>query len=405
MTSILEGITVLDLTRVFAGPAATQVLGDLGAEVIKVEPPKGDECRYYGMTEEQMAEFGVSPSFLALNRNKKSISIDMRTEEGKALALRMASEVDVVINNFRPGVMDRLGLGYETLRAINPRLVYADFSAYGREGELAGTGANDLALQAHSGLISVTGEPGRPPVRCGPAIVDLHGSLALVSAILAALFHRERTGEGQRVESSLLLSSAHLMSYFYTEWWMLGIEREPMGTANHLSVPNQAFPAADGEVVIIASSNEMWRRCAHALDPDRLDVPEFGEVFDRRRNRVALIEAVSAVTRTLSCAEIVERLSAVKVVVAKVNSVGEAADSPQLGAVGGKVMLEEDAGTIPSVASPFRLSAMDMSEAAPAPALNRHYEDVLARFGYGPREVEALVEKGAIATGRRRPAA
>lgn len=275
-------------------------------------------------------------------------------------------------------------------------MIYADFSAYGREGALRGTGANDLALQAYSGLISITGEEGRKPVRCGTAIVDLHGSLALVSGILAALFHRERTGLGQRVESSLLHSAAHLMSYFYTEYLMTGTERAPMGTANHLSVPNQAFPAADGDVVIIASTNEMWQRLAHALDPEALDRPIFAQVFDRRRNRVALIEEVSNVTRKLTCAEIVARLSEVKVVVAKVNSVGEAATSEQLEATGGYLDLLQNGRTVKSVTSPMILSEIRTPRAEPAPELNENAGDILADFGFSPDEIALLEASGVV---------
>ncbi len=402
MKNILEDIVVLDFSRVFAGPAATQVLGDMGADVIKVEPPTGDEARYYGVTKEKLAELGgVSPSFLALNRNKRSITLDLRNEEGKRVALRLAEKADIVVHNFRPGVMDRLGFGYEALKATNPALIYAEFTAYGTSGPLAHIGANDLALQAHSGLISVTGEPDRPPVRCGTAIVDMHGSLAVVAGILGALFHREKTGQGQRVESSLMLSSAHLMSYFYTEYWMDGTVRKPMGTANHLSVPNQSFPAKDGEVVIIASTDEMWKRFAHALDADQLDVPQFSRVFDRRANRDELIETVSTITRTLSCAEIVDRLGVAKVVVAKVNSVGEAADSEQLEAVGGKVMLETENGKFPSVVSPVQFSGVDINRAVSPPKLGQHTQQILGEIGFDSREMHALEESGAFGSPAR----
>ena len=396
MAKILEGIRVLDLSRVFAGPAATQVLGDLGADIIKVEPPGGDEARYYGVTQEELVELGVSPSFIALNRNKRSIEIDLQHDEGKKLVQRIARKSDVIINNFRPGVMDRLELGYENLSSENPRLIYANFSAYGQQGKLSGLGANDLALQAYSGLISITGEPDRKPVRCGTAIVDLHGSLALVSGILAALFHRERTGKGQRVESSLLHSAAHLMSYFYTEYLMTGIERAPMGTANHLSVPNQAFPAADGDVVIIASTNEMWQRLAHALDPETLEQPIFAEVFDRRRNRGALIEAISNVTSQMTCSEIVTRLSEVKVVVAKVNSVGEAATSEQLAATGGYVDLIQNGRPVKSVISPMIMSEISTPEANPVPELNAHAHEILTSFDFSSDEIACYEARGVI---------
>jgi crotonobetainyl-CoA:carnitine CoA-transferase CaiB-like acyl-CoA transferase len=302
VAAVLSGIRVLDFSRVFAGPAATQMLGDLGADVIKVEEPgRGDEARYFGVTKEALEKSqGVSASFVALNRNKRSITIDLASVAGRTAAVRMAKSCDVVVHNFRPGAMKRFGLGYDELRAINPKLIYCEFYSYGKEGPLSHIGANDLALQAHSGLMSLTGEPGRPPVRCGSSIVDLHASLALVSAILAALFHRERTGEGQVVESSLLRSSAHLVNYFYGEYWSQGIIREALGTANHLSVPNQVFPTADGSVVIIAPSDEMWQRCAAALDSERLDLPRYRTILDRQRHRSELVARISAVTSRTS---------------------------------------------------------------------------------------------------------
>ncbi|MBE7733025.1 CaiB/BaiF CoA transferase family protein [Devosia faecipullorum] len=395
--NVLEGIRVLDFSRVFAGPAATQVLGDMGAQVLKVEPPGGDEARYYGVTKARLERFGgVSPSFLALNRNKRSLEIDLRTEEGKEIARALARDVDVVVHNYRPGVMERLGLGYDALQALNPRLIYAEFSAFGTTGPLAKAGANDLALQAHSGLISITGEEDRSPVRCGSAIVDLHGSLAIVSAILGALFHRVSTGVGQRVESSLLLSSAHLMSYFYTEYWMDGAMHKPMGTANHLSVPNQAFPGSDGEVVIIASTNEMWQRLVAALGPEGLDGPEFADVFDRRSNRAALVKAVSAITSTKTCAELLAILEAAKVVATKVNTIGEAADHPQLAAVGGRVELPVGEHRIGSVATPFSFSNAPSAEVSSPPVLGADTDEVLAEFGFSRERIEAFREAGAF---------
>ena len=395
MEKILDGIRVLDFSRVFAGPATTQVLGDMGADVIKLEPPGGDEARFYGVSRDKLAELGgASPSFMALNRNKRSMEIDLRNPEAKQIAFDMACKADVVVHNFRPGVMERLGFGYEELAAKNPRLIYAEFSAYGRKGPLAHVGANDLALQAHSGLISITGEPERPPVRAGSAIIDLHGSLALLSGILAALFHRSRTGLGQRVESSLLLSSAHLMSYFYTEYWVDGTVRQPMGTANHLSVPNQAFPALDGEVVIIASTDDLWQRLANELDPARLNVPQFAQVFDRRNNRVELIETLSSITRGLSCAELIERLGRVKVVVAKVNNTGEAADSPQLEAIGGRIELDMGVRKVPSVISPIQFSATDIALAGPPPDLGAQTDEILAEQGFSPEEITRLRASG-----------
>ncbi len=253
----------------------------------------------------------------------------------------------------------------------------------------------DLALQAHSGMMSITGEADRPPVRCGTSVVDLHASLALVSAILAALFHRQRTGEGQRVETSLLRSSAHLMNYFYGEYWATGVVRGRMGTANHLSVPNQVFPAADGSVVIIAPSDVMWERMARALDP-ALDRPQWRTTVDRQRHRADVIEAISAVTRTMTCDALVERLGRERVNVAKVNDIGAAADDAQLAAIGGVIEMAAAGGRLKAVASPFALDGAPRAPDRPPPALAADQGPILADLGFSPAEVAALDADGAF---------
>ncbi len=397
MSGVLQGIRVLDLSRVFAGPAATQILGDLGADVIKVEEPvKGDEARYFGLTDEKLRKYGVSACYLALNRNKRSIALDLRKPAGQEIACRIALKSDVIVNNFRPGAMERWGLGYEDLHAKNPRAIYCSLTAYGDEGPLAHIGANDLALQAHGGLISLTGEEDRPPVRCGTAAVDLTASLGLVSGILAALLHRERTGEGQYVETSLLRGSAHLLSYFYTEYWLDGTVRKPMGTANHLSVPNQAFPCTDGQVVIISPSDDMWLRCAQALDAERLDRPEWRSQVGRRQDRKKLVEAMSAVTGILSSRQLFERLGPAKVNIAKVNSVGEAADDPQLAAIGGFVEFDYHGLHVKSVAPPFSMSAAPMAADRPPPMIGEHTKEVLRELGFADGDYERLETAGAF---------
>lgn len=397
MWNVLTGIRILDLSRVFAGPAATQILGDLGADVIKVEEPgRGDEARHFGITPDRVAQHrDASPSFLALNRNKRSICVDLAATAGRRAIRRMVAGCDVVVHNFRPGAMTKFGLAYDDLRAIRSDIIFCEFYSYGPSGPLSQIGANDLALQAHSGMMSITGDPDRPPVRCGTSVVDLHASLALVSAILAALFHRERTGEGQALDTSLLRSSAHLMNYFYGEYWSLGVVRGRMGTANHLSVPNQVFPAADGSVVIIAPSDVMWVRLAAALDP-ALDRPEWRTTVDRQKHRVAIIEAISAVTSTMTCAELIRRLGPEKVNVAKVNDIGEAADHPQLAASGGVLEIPYEGGTIKAAASPFTLHGAPQSPDRPPPQLAAHTDEILAELGFSQDDIDQARSEGAF---------
>ena len=397
MTGVLDGVRVVDFSRVFAGPAATQVLGDLGAEVIKVEAPGiGDEARFLGLTEGTAPRLGASASFLALNRNKESIVLDLRQPAGREVARRLILASDVVVHNFRTGAMAKWQLDYADLQGEQPGLIYCAFSAYGATGPLAHIGANDLALQAHSGLMSMTGEPGRPPVRVGTSAIDLHGAMCMVSAILAALLHRERSGKGQLIETSLLLSSAHLMNYFYSEFWVDGVSRKAMGTANHLSVPNQVFPSKDGSVVIIAPSDAMWQRCARALDPERLDRPEYRSITDRQRCREAVIEAITAATTRRTSDELVELLGAAKVNVAKVNSVGEAASHPQLEAARGTIGFSFGGEVVKAVTSPFHLSETPVEVRLPPPRLGEHKERVLGALGYDDDEVAALEAAGAF---------
>lgn len=396
--TLLKGIRIVDFSRVFAVPACAQFLGDLGADVIKVEEPtRGDEARYYGMTADQLARNGgVGPSFHAFNRNKRSVALDLRNPAGQDVARHLIKDADVVLHNFRVGTMEKFGLGHEAMMASFPSLIYGAFSAYGVKGEKSQIGANDLALQGHSGLLSITGEEERAPVRVGTAAIDLHAGIALGAGILAALFHRERTGEGQLVETSLLSGAAHLMSYFYAEYWMTGVERKRMGTANHLTVPNQVFPSADGYVVIIAPSDAMWARLAQALDPKTLLQPKFARISDRQINREAVIDAITAVTMTRTSDDLIQQLAAERVNVARVNSIGEAADDPQLNDIGGIIEVPGRNGPQKAVAPPVTLGkALGLRHSA-VPELGAHTDAVLQETGASASDILKWRNAGAF---------
>jgi crotonobetainyl-CoA:carnitine CoA-transferase CaiB-like acyl-CoA transferase len=396
--SLLAGMLVADFTRVFSGPAATQLLADYGADVVKIEDPRiGDDARVFGLGDNSSHPAGgASASFVALNRNKRSIGLDLKNDAGRAVAMRICARADVLVHNFRPGVIERLGFGYDALSATNPGLVYCEISGYGREGPLAARGANDIALQAHSGLMSITGEAGGPPVRCGSAVVDLHCGMSAVAGIFAALLHRERTGKGQRVETSLLAAGANLMTYFYQEYWLDGTIPRAMGSANALTVPNQAFPTSDGAAIIIGSNDEMWLRCARTLDIAALDQPEFRSVEGRRANRDRLVALLSGITRRHTTDALVTMLDAAKVVAAPVRDVGRAAEDPQLRAIGQIAEYETEGRAIKSVAPPFRLGATPAVAPCVPPALAADTDPIARQFGYSPNEIAELRATGAF---------
>jgi crotonobetainyl-CoA:carnitine CoA-transferase CaiB-like acyl-CoA transferase len=396
--SVLSGVKVADFTRVFSGPAATQMLGDLGADVIKVEDPgTGDPARVFGIGDNSGHPLkGASAAYIALNRNKRSIGLDLKSAEGLSVARRLISASQVLVHNFRPGVMARLGLDYEDLRKDNPGLIYCEISGYGDVGPLAGRGANDLALQAHSGLMSITGTEDGEMVRCGSAVIDLHCGVIATNAILAALLHRERTGEGQRVEASLLAASANFMSYFYGEYWLDGTIPKPMGTGNRLGVPNQAFPTTDGAVIIVANDDAMWRRIAQALEPARLDLAEFRPISGRRQHRARLIATITEITSVLSTAKLIARLEAGKVVASPLLNVAQAADHPQLAAIGGVEEIRIDNVPVKVVTAPFKMGATPPSIRHAPPGLAADTNEVLAELGYKSYELVSLRRAGAF---------
>lgn len=402
--SILDGITVIDLTHIFSGPFASQMLGDLGAQVIKIERiDGGDAARYYGLTGPEMS---VSGPFIAMNRNKQSVAVDLSKPEGREIVLTMIDKADVVIENFRHGVMERWGMGYEALSQRNPRLVYCCISGFGRVGSLASKGANDLVMQAYGGLLSFTGEPDRPPVRCGTAISDFSAGLNAVIGVLGALLYRQRTGLGQQVATSMLESQLAMMCYFFAEYWQQGIVPGPMGTANRLGMPNQAFPTSDGYVAITAANDRMFSRCCNALGIGELaDQERFATLARRYENRAELVGLLSTATSAMSTEACVAALEREGVSCSAIRTVDQAAQDPQLEALGAIFSVPtEYGGTERAVGTPVHWSRTPATVRRPVPRLGGGTREVLVEFGYSEADVAHFLHEGLIAEGEAAPA-
>lgn len=393
---MLAGIRVLDLTVMAAGPICTMLLADLGADVVKVEQPgSGDISRGLGT----VFVSGVSSQFLSSNRNKRSVALNLRAREGRDAFLRLARSADVVAENFRPGTVDKLGVGYDAVRAVNPRVVYCSISAFGQRGPYSGRPANDPIVQAIGGLMAMTGPEGGDPTRIGNPYPDFGGAMLAAYGICAALYHRQRTGEGQRVEVSLLDGVVFSMIPREGEYWQTGQEPPRLGTAHPSFAPYQAFRTRDGRHVFISVFTEkFWQNLCVALGrPELAADPRFTSNTDRVANRAALTAEIDAAFATRTAAEWVAALDAADVPCGPVQSLGEALDDPQIRANGLVIEMEHPvAGRLKALGHPVKFSAGPARYAAPPPVLGAHTEEVLRDAGFTAAEVAALRAAGAI---------
>jgi crotonobetainyl-CoA:carnitine CoA-transferase CaiB-like acyl-CoA transferase len=398
----LDGVTVCDFTHGVAGPYTTMLLADLGADVWKLEKPgRGDATRYMNVSRRYRGDIPHSGGdyFLAINRNKRSVAIDFKRPEGLELALGLAARADVVVSNFRPGVMASLGLAYDDVRAINPRTIYASLSAYGERGPLALHPGMDVAIQARSGVMSITGYGGMEPVKPGVSLADFSGGSHLTTAILAALFQRERTGQGQQVTLSLLEATMSMLINYSAAVVDGGAVIEPMGSGHPQLVPFQAFGTTDGHVVIATGTNRLFvDLCAVLGVPELAGDERFVSNSDRVANRVELIPLLERVTATRSTAEWLELFEANGIPCAPVNTMAQAFSDPQLLANDMLVEVEHPSvGTLHLLASPFHLSAADTGIRRPPPRLAEHTDEVLdSVLGLADTRIAALREQGVI---------
>ena len=387
MTSALQNIRVLDVTQVMAGPFCAMLLCDMGAEVIKVESPAGDSSR-------RMAGAcgSDSASFNAVNRGKRGIVIDLKAAGGPDVLRRLAATADVFVENYRPGVLGRLGLDYGALRALNSRLVYASISGYGQTGPAAHKGGFDLVAQGVSGLMSVTGEPDRPPVKAGVPVTDLGAGLFAACGILAALHARNRSGEGQHVDTSLVDAGVALSVWEATELFSRGVVPGPLGSAHRMSAPYQAVRCADGYVTLGAANDRIFRRLAEMLGHSEwLDDVRFENDSARVENRVVLAGLIEAVTSRHSRQYWLGRLEAHDIPCGPINDYREVMQDPQVRA---REMVVETRhptlGTLSTLGTPIKLSGTPLTPGRPAPLLGQHTDEVLAAAGYGEAEIAAL---------------
>ncbi len=385
----LAGIRVIELAHVMAGPVCGRMLADMGADVVKVEPPgAGDPTRAFAPPEAG----GTAAAFVMVNRNKRGIVIDLKTGVGRGAARRILARCDVVIENFRNGVMDDLGLGYESLREANPGLVYCQITGFGRTGPLAGHRGFDLIAQGMTGLLSVTGEgPGRPPVKCGPPLTDITAGILGAMGVVAALYARESTGKGQRVDTSL--HEAGLTQTFWQSAVALatGESPGPLGSAHPLAAPYEALPTADGWITVGGWNQVNWLRLVEVLGLGELaSDPRFATNADRMERLDELREILARRLRTATAGTWLRRLEAANVPAGPVSSMIEALRHPQTVAREMVVPVPQGGEPIETLGMPVKLSATPASVARGAPEQGEHTDEVLEEYGFSRDEIAEL---------------
>lgn len=396
MTLALDNLVVLDLTQVMAGPSCCQLLGDLGADVIKVEPTGTGDATRSAMGHRM--PHGESSAFLAVNRNKRSITIDLKQEAGREAFYRLARAADVVVENFRPGVTTRLGVDYPALSEINERLIYASISGFGQTGPYAGRPGYDLIAQAMSGVMSVTGEPGGEPAKCGIPIADLSAGLYCAVGILTAVIAREQTGRGQYIDTSLYESALALSIWETAELWSTGHVPEPLGSAHRMSAPYQALRTRDGYVTVGANNPRLWERFCRVLDrEDLMTDPRFGSNTERMAYKKELAAELESALKERPTAEWVDRLLDAGVPAGPLHDYRQVCEDPHTLAREMVITMQHPAeGEIRGLGIPVKLSDTPGQVRRAAPLLGQHTDEILDGLGYSAPEIEALRGTGAV---------
>ena len=395
MAGPLKGMRVLDLTRILAGPYATMILRDLGAEVIKIEQPgTGDEARDFGPFKNDFSLY-----FMSVNRGKKSVTLNLKSQRGKELFLELVKGSDILVENFRPGTMEKLGLDYESLKEHHPSLLYAACSGFGQTGPYAMRGAYDMIIQGMGGIISITGEPDRPPVRVGTSIGDITSALFTAIGILSALRHRDQTGEGQLIDVGMLDCQVAILENAMVRYFSTGDIPRPLGRRHPAITPFEVFESADGYVVIAIGNNELWRKfCEHVGQPELINDERFNTNALRTENHESLFPILAEIMCHRTTDEWVEALEAIGVPCGPVNTVDKVANDPQVLARDMIAEVEHDTtGTVQVPGIPIKLSETPGQIDAPAPNLGEHTSEVLTGLlGLGAEEVNQLKQDGIV---------
>ena len=406
MAGALSHIRVLDLSRILAGPWAGQILADLGADVIKVERPgPGDDTRGWGppwIKDDQGQDTSVAAYYLCANRNKRSITVDITQPEGQDIVRRLAAQSDVVLENFKLGGLKQYGLDYDSLKAVNPRLVYCSITGFGQDGPYAPRAGYDFLIQGLGGLMSITGrpdgEPGAGPMKVGVALTDILTGLYATNAVLAALAWREQSGEGQYIDMALLDVQVACLANQAMNYLATGKSPHRMGNAHPSIVPYQDFPTADGHMILaIGNDGQFARFCEVAGRPELAADVRFATNRARVENRVELIPLLNEITATRTTAEWIGQLEARAVPCGPINGLAEVFADPQVQARGLAVkMPHPEAGEVPLVASPIRLSKTPVEYRRAPPLVGEHTDEILADLGVDAAGIAGLRERGVV---------
>lgn len=388
---------MLELAQIMAGPTCGLMLADLGADVVKIEKlPGGDDARAY----REPRVNGVSAPFLILNRNKRGIAVDLKRPRGRQVVERLVRSADVLTENYRRGALERLGLGYEALAALNPGLIYCSISGYGRSGPWADKGGFDLIAQGYAGLMSITGEPGRAPAKAGSPVADINAGILAALGVVSAYVHRLRTGEGQFVETSLMEAALQQTYWHAAIFFATGASPQALGSGHVLAAPYQAFRTADGYINIGGANQANWERIADVLQrPQWKTDARFATNEQRMRHLDELVRAMEEVLAAHDRAHWIAAFDAAGVPVGAVHSIGEALTHPQTLARGMVVDVEHPvAGRSQALGSPLKLGSFP-GGAGPraAPALGEHTREVLGEYGYTGEEIDELLGEGVVA--------